>query len=486
MITTTLLFFPLVIGILLFFLKGENVKKIALGASLVQLVLGVTAFVQFDKKQVLAQYVTNIPWIKGMGINFHVGMDGISLILVLLTTLLMPFIILVANRNTYKNPSTLYALMMLMQFGLIGVFTSQDAFLFYIFWEIALLPIYFIALLWGGADRIRITFKFFIYTLAGSLLMLAALIYLYLQTPLPHNFSLQALYDLQLTEGTQNWVFWMLFFAFAIKMPIFPFHSWLADTYTDAPTPGTMLLSGVMSKMGVYGALKILLPIVPMGVNDNAHIAITLAVIGVIYASLLAMFQKDYKRLIAYSSAAHVGLIAAGVFSMTYNGISGAVVQMFAHGISAVGLFYVVDILVNRTNTRQLKELGGIRTVAPVYATSFMIIMMASIALPLTSGFIGEFLLLVGVFEYNGWLAGFAGLSTILGAVYMLKSYQVSILGDKSSVSDKFFDLVWQEKVILFPLIVLIFVMGVYPKPLLEVITPAVKNLFTIMEVTIK
>ena len=486
MITTTLLFFPLVIGILLFFLKGENVKKIALGASFVQLVLGVTAFVQFDKKQVVAQYVTNIPWIKGMGINFHIGMDGISLILVLLTTLLMPFIILVANRNTYKNPSTLYALMMLMQFGLIGVFTSQDAFLFYIFWEIALLPIYFIALLWGGADRIRITFKFFIYTLAGSLLMLAALIYLYLQTPLPHNFSLQALYDLQLTEGPQNWVFWRLFFAFAIKMPIFPFHSWLADTYTDAPTPGTMLLSGVMSKMGVYGALKILLPIVPMGVNDNAHIAITLAVIGVIYASLLAMFQKDYKRLIAYSSAAHVGLIAAGVFSMTYNGISGAVVQMFAHGISAVGLFYVVDILVDRTNTRQLKELGGIRTVAPVYATSFMIIMMASIALPLTSGFIGEFLLLVGVFEYNGWLAGFAGLSTILGAVYMLKSYQVSILGDKSSVSDNFFDLVWQEKVILFPLIVLIFVMGVYPKPLLEVITPAVKNLFTIMEVTIK
>jgi NADH-quinone oxidoreductase subunit M len=486
MITTTLLFFPLVIGILLFFLKGENVKKIALGASLVQLVLGVTAFVQFDKKQVLAQYVTNIPWIKGMGINFHVGMDGISLILVLLTTLLMPFIILVANRNTYKNPSTLYALMMLMQFGLIGVFTSQDAFLFYIFWEIALLPIYFIALLWGGADRIRITFKFFIYTLAGSLLMLAALIYLYLQTPLPHNFSLQALYDLQLTEGTQNWVFWMLFFAFAIKMPIFPFHSWLADTYTDAPTPGTMLLSGIMSKMGVYGALKILLPIVPMGVNDNAHIAITLAVIGVIYASLLAMFQKDYKRLIAYSSAAHVGLIAAGVFSMTYNGISGAVVQMFAHGISAAGLFYVVDILVNRTNTRKLNELGGIRTVAPVYATSFMIIMMASIALPLTSGFIGEFLLLVGVYEYNGWLAGFAGLSTILGAVYMLKSYQVSILGDKSSVSDNFFDLVWQEKVILFPLIVLIFVMGVYPKPLLDVITPAVKNLFIIMEVTIK
>ena len=486
MITTTLLFFPLVIGILLFFIKGGNVKKIALGASLVELVLGVIAFTQFDKKNALAQFETNIPWIKGMGINFHIGMDGISLVLVLLTTVLLPFILLAANRNTYKNPSNLYALMLLMQFGLIGVFTAQDAFLFYIFWEIALIPIYFIALLWGGAERIRITFKFFIYTLAGSLLMLVALIYLYLQTPLPHSFSLQALYDLQLNNGTQSWVFWMLFLAFAIKMPVFPFHSWLADTYTDAPTPGTMLLSGIMSKMGVYGAIRILLPIVPQGVFEWGPTAITLAVIGVVYASLMAMFQKDYKRLIAYSSAAHVGLIAAGVFSVTNNGLSGAVIQMFAHGVSAFGLFYVVDILMQRTKTRQIDHLGGIRIVAPVYATAFMIIMMASIALPLTSGFIGEFLLLAGIYEYNGWLAFFGGLTTILGAVYMLKSYQTAILGDKSHVSHDFFDLVWQEKAILFPIILLIFVLGVYPKPLLEVIEPAVKNIFTLMEVTIK
>ena len=486
MITTTLLFFPLVIGILLFFLKGENVKKIALGASLIELVLGVIAFTQFDKKNALAQFETNLPWIKGMGINFHIGMDGISLVLVLLTTILLPFILLAANRNTYKNPTSLYALMLLMQFGLIGVFTAQDAFLFYIFWEVALIPIYFIALLWGGAERVKITFKFFIYTLAGSLLMLAALIYLYLQTPLPHNFSLQALYDLQLSNGTQSWIFWLLFLAFAIKMPVFPFHSWLADTYTDAPTPGTMLLSGIMSKMGVYGAIRLLLPIVPHGIYEWGPTAITLAVIGVVYASLLAMFQKDYKRLIAYSSAAHVGLIAAGVFSVTQNGLSGAVIQMFAHGISAFGLFYVVDILVQRTKTRQIDHLGGIRIVAPVYATTFMIIMMASIALPLTSGFIGEFLLLAGIYEYNGWLALFAGLTTILGAVYMLKSYQIAILGDKSHVSQDFFDLVWQEKIILFPIIFLIFALGVFPKPILDVIKPSVEHLFTIMEITIK
>ena len=488
MITTLLLLLPLIVGLVLFFIKGNSVKTIALGASIAELVLGVTAFLNFDKKIVNAQFVSNQPWIKSMGINFHIGMDGISLILVLLTTVLVPFIILVANRKTYHNQSTLYALILLMQFGLVGVFTAQDAFLFYIFWEVALIPIYFIALIWGGAEKIKITFKFFIYTLAGSLLMLAGLIYLYLQTPVPHNFSLQALYDLQLTKGTQSWVFWLFFLAFAIKMPVFPFHSWLADTYTDAPTPGTMLLSGIMSKMGVYGAIRILLPMVPQGMHESlwGPTVITLAVIGVIYASLMAMYQKDYKRLIAYSSAAHVGLIAAGVFSITDTGLSGAVVQMFAHGISAFGLFYMVSILEERTGTRQLDQLGGIRIVAPIYATVFMIIMMASIALPLTSGFVGEFLLLAGIYEYNGWLAGFAGLSTILGAVYMLRSYQSAILGDKTAVSDKFFDLVWQEKVIIFPLIIIIFFVGVYPKPLMEVIEPAVKNIFTIMEVTKK
>jgi NADH-quinone oxidoreductase subunit M len=487
MITTALLFFPLVIGIALFFIKGGKVKHIAFGASLVELILGLIAFCQFDKKQVLAQYTFNTPWIKSMGIDFHIGMDGISLVLVLLTVVLLPFILLVANRNTYKNTSTLYALMLLMQFGLVGVFTAQDAFLFYIFWEVALIPIYFIALLWGGAERIRITFKFFIYTLAGSLLMLVALIYLYLQTPLPHSFSIQALYNLELSAGTQSWVFWMLFLAFAIKMPVFPFHSWLADTYTDAPTPGTMLLSGIMSKMGVYGAIRLLLPIVPAGILEWGPTAITLAIIGVVYASLMAMFQKDYKRLIAYSSAAHVGLIAAGVFTITETGLSGAVINMFAHGISAFGLFYVVDILVNRTKTRQIDHLGGIRVIAPVYATVFMIIMMASIALPLTSGFIGEFLLLAGIYEYNGWLAVFGGLTTILGAVYMLKSYQTAILGDTNpKIAHEFFDLVWKEKVILFPIILLIFVLGVYPTPLLEVIEPAVQNIFTLMGVTFK
>ena len=486
MITTALLFFPLVVGLLLFLLKGETVKKVALGASIVEFLLGVVAFVNFNKGNGLPQYELNIPWIKSLGINFHIGMDGISLLLVGLTTFLLPLIILAANRNSYKNTTNLYALMLLMQFGLIGVFTAQDAFLFYIFWEVALIPIYFIALLWGGEQKVKITFKFFIYTLAGSLLMLVGLIFVYFQTPAPHSFSLTSLYELELTNGTQSWLFWLFFFAFAIKMPVFPFHSWLADTYTDAPTPGTMLLSGIMSKMGVYGAIRLLLPIVPQGMMEWGPLAITLAIIGVLYASLMAMYQKDYKRLIAYSSAAHVGLIAAGVFSLTHNGMVGGVIQMVAHGISAFGLFYVVDILVNRTGSRDLDKLGGIRVVAPNYATAFLIILLASIALPLTSGFVGEFLLMAGIYEYNGWLAFFGGLTTILGAVYMLKSYQKAVLGDKTEISDKFYDLVFQEKIILIPVILAIFILGVYPKPFIEIAEPAVKNLFSLMSITIK
>jgi NADH-quinone oxidoreductase subunit M len=486
MITTALLFFPLIIGILLFFIKGESVKKIALSASLIEFSLGVYAFFNFDKTNALAQFVFDIPWINSLNIHFHIGMDGISLLLILLTTFLVPLIILSANRNTYKNPSKLYALIMIMQFGLIGVFSAQDAFLFYIFWEVALIPIYFIALLWGGNERVRITFKFFIYTLAGSLLMLIGLIYVYLNTPLPHSFSLIRLYELNLNSTTQNWLFWLFFIAFAIKMPVFPFHSWLADTYTDAPTPGTMMLSGIMSKMGVYGALRLLLPITPQAMLDWGPLAITLAVIGVIYASLLAMYQKEYKRLIAYASAAHIGLIAAGVFSLSSNGLTGAIVQMLAHGVSAFGLFYVIDLLKSRTETTEISKLGGIRLVAPNYAAAFLIILLASIALPLTSGFIGEFLLLVGIYEYNSGLAAFAGISTILGAVYMLKSYQTSILGDRTKFSDTFTDLVWQEKIILAPVISVIFVFGIYPKPFIEIAKPAVAQLLSIMEITIK
>lgn len=292
-----------------------------------------------------------------------------------------------------------------MQFALVGVFTSLDGFLFYIFWELALLPIWFICLLWGGADRIRITLKFFIYTLSGSLFMLVALIYLYLQTPLPHTFSLDSFYELALTPSQQGWIFWGFFLAFAIKIPIFPLHTWQPDTYTNTPTQGTMLLSGIMLKMGLYGIIRWMVPVIPDGIAEWAWLAMGLSVVGIVYASAMAIAQKDFKRLIAYSSIAHVGLIAAGIFSMNMMGMQGAVFQMLSHGVNAVGLFFIADILIDRYGNREMKDMGGIAHVSSPFAITFTIILLGSVALPLTNGFVGEFMLLNGVFQYSGWLA---------------------------------------------------------------------------------
>jgi NADH-quinone oxidoreductase subunit M len=382
--------------------------------------------------------VVNLGWIPTLGINYAVGMDGISMLLVLLTTVLTPLIIFSSSES--DRPKWFFALVLFMQMALVGVFTATDGFLFYVFWELALIPIYFICLGWGAEGREKITFKFFLYTLTGSLLMLVALVYLYLQTPGEHSFSLLALMEAGHAQSAevQSWLFWGLFLAFAIKIPIFPFHTWQPDTYTNAPTGGTMLLSGIMLKMGIYGVMRWLLPLVPAGVEEWADVAIVLSIIGIIYASLIAMAQKDLKRLIAFSSIAHVGLIAAGCFSMNAQGMQGAMMQMLSHGINVIGLFYIVHLIEERTSTRNLDLLGGVRSISPVFATVFMIIMMASVALPLTNGFVGEFLLINGLFQINAWYAAFAGLTIILGAVYMLSAYRKSMLGEAQGVTVNF------------------------------------------------
>jgi NADH-quinone oxidoreductase subunit M len=404
-------------------------------------------------------------------------MDGIALLLIMLTTFLVPLIILSSFNHQYKSPSLFYSLILTMQFALVGVFSAYDGFLFYIFWELALIPIYLICLMYGGKDRLRITLKFFIYTLTGSLLMLVALIYLWLQTPGTHSFDLQALYGLNLSSVQQTWIFWGLFLAFAIKMPVFPFHTWQPDTYVDAPAPGTMLLSGIMLKMGIFGVMRWLLPIVPQGVEEWGNLAMILSVIGVVYASMIAWVQKDFKRLIAYSSIAHVGLISAGVFSLTFQGLHGSVIQMISHGINVVGLFFIADMIEQRTGTRDMDHLGGLRTTAPGFATYFMIIMLASVALPLTNGFIGEFLLINGIFQYNHIMAAFVGLTIILGAVYMLNAYKKISLGEAKSVAKHFASLTLTEKAVLIPIVIMIFWIGIYPKPLLEIAGPAVEAL---------
>lgn len=476
--TAFLIFFPLFIALLLFLLKPAQAKVWALAAAILEFIASLVVAFGFDA-QGGTQYTLDIPWIKSLGLSFAVGIDGISLLLVLLTTFLVPFIILSSFSNNYNKPSTFYGLILTMQMALVGVFVARDGLLFYLFWEVALIPIYFICLIWGGENRGKITFKFFVYTLAGSLFMLVALIYLYYQTPGTHTFGIDALYQAgrALPASEQSLIFWALFVAFAIKMPVFPFHTWQPDTYTTAPAQGTMLLSGIMLKMGIFGLIRWLIPVVPAGVAEWGLTAVVLSVIGIIYASCMALVQKDFKRLIAYSSIAHVGLISAGLLTLTEIGIQGAMIQMLSHGIIVFALFYIIDIIASRTNTRTLAELGGIRNVAPILTTVFVITMLGSVALPLTSGFIGEFMLINAIVQYRFVLGAVAGLTIILGAVYMLVTFQKSMSGETNAKTASFTDLTTQEKWVLYPIVILILLIGIYPAPLLHISEPAVQAL---------
>lgn len=502
MITALLIGLPLVASLLLLFTSGEAAKRIALLAAVAELGLAIFAFWfmrSAPRDEVYAhRMMMDVPWITSIGVHFNVALDGISMVLVLLTTLLVPVIILSGFEKKYENPSLFYTLVLFMQMALVGVFVARDGFLFYVFWELALIPIYFICLLWGGENRGKITFKFFVYTLAGSLFMLAALILLYVHTPITeagtHSFSIEMLYNAghhALNETQQALVFWAFFLAFAIKMPVFPFHTWQPDTYVTAPTQGTMLLSGIMLKMGTYGVLRWMLPMTPAALETWGPWVIGLSIISVVYASCMAIVQKDFKRLIAYSSIAHVGLIAAGLFAFDVKsgnteGLTGAIMQMFAHGINVVGLFFIADIILSKTGTREMSRLGGIRNVSPQFAALFLIVLLGSVALPLTNGFVGEFLLLNGVYQYSGWACAIAGLTVILGAVYMLRSYQVVMLGETNSVTAGFSPLTGNEKTVLIIVCAAVLVFGVYPKPLLDIMQNDVSELATFITSNVK
>jgi NADH-quinone oxidoreductase subunit M len=473
-----LLSVPLVFSLLLFAMKDHTVlnKKIALGASLLTFAIAIV---------ILFQYLANPGGypvfhpdvLHSLGIEFTHGLDGLSMLLVLLTTFLTPLIIFSGYGGTERRNS-FYALILLMEMALIGVFSTTDILLFYVFWELALIPVFFVAILWGGTNARAITFKFFLYTLVGGLFMLAAIVFLYVKTPGEHSFAFSEFYKVALDPFAQRWLFLAFFLAFAIKIPVFPFHTWQPDLYFTAPVQGTMLLAGIMLKMGVYGLFRFVLPLFPGALDDWGIYAILLSIAGIIYASLIAIRQNELKRLIAYSSLAHVGLIAAGVFSRTFNGLEGAMVQMISHGVNIVGLFFCYEIIVRRTKTGEIGLLGGIAAQAPVFATFFMIILLGSISLPLTNSFIGEFLLLLGLFEYNGYLAAVAGLSIILGAVYMLWMYQRTMFGETKEATTNFSDLTRQEIVVLVPIVAVILWIGVYPKMFLGMAEPFVKSLF--------
>jgi NADH-quinone oxidoreductase subunit M len=476
MLLVLILFFPLAAAVLTFLSGNKLAGKVALVLSAVEFVFSFILLKNLAHNGEVVKY--SHAWISNPNIQFAISCDGLSLLIVLLTTFLVPVIILSSVSKEVANAKAFYALILLMQFALIGVFVAMDGFLYYIFWELALIPIYFIALLWGENKdkefRNTAIFKFFVYTLIGSLFMLVAFIYLYSKTG---SFLIQDLYALNLSTTEQCWLVAAFFFAFAIKIPIFPFHTWQADTYKEAPTVGTMLLAGIMLKMGLYSLLRWMLPVLPHGVIALNPVLIILSVIGIVYGSIIAIQQKDIKRLLAFSSFAHVGLIAAGIFSLTIEGFQGAVVQMLAHGVNVVGAFYAGEIILRRTGTLEISKLSGIRNVAPKFAACFILIVLATVALPLTNAFIGEFLLLYGVYEYNTWLSIVAGLTIILGAVYMLKMYQRTMLGETNSLTAGFADLKLSELAVFVILIVVIFVCGVYPKPILQIAGPALDNI---------
>ncbi|MBX7201767.1 MAG: NADH-quinone oxidoreductase subunit M [Bacteroidia bacterium] len=479
-LTLLLLFFPLLAGLFVLIFPRLRSRDLAFAATLVQAALTGYVIWVFDIYQhsgLLAnmQGVVEKAWIPTFGIRFFAGIDGISILMLILTNFLMPVIVLSTWNKEFKNPSLFYFLVLFMQTALVGVFTALDGFLYYIFWELALIPIYFIILLWGGENRVRITFKFFIYTLAGSLFMLVAMIWLFLQTG-GQSFGIDAFYSLRLDDATQRWIFWAFMAAFAIKIPLMPFHSWQADTYTTAPNAGTMLLSAIMLKMGIYSIIRWVLPIMPDASAAYADVVMIMGLAGVIYGSWIAIGQNDLRRLFAWSSLAHVGLIAAGIFTLSRSGVQGALIQMLAHGVNVTALFFIAEILQQRVQTTRLDKLGGIRKLAPVFASVYLIISYASAALPLTNGFVGEFLLLASLYEHNYWYAAIGGLTIILCAAYMLRAYKFSMLGAPAE-GQVFADLNFTEKLALFSLVGFVFLLGIFPQFIFNLSDEAVKFL---------
>jgi NADH-quinone oxidoreductase subunit M len=479
MTVSILIFLPVIAALAVLLFKNGAAKHAALTFSVAELAVALYFLSKFVPNA-SSQFNIEVPWIPQMGIYFSAGIDGISMIMVLLTTVLVPLIILTTYKHEYKNAGAFYALILFMQAGMLLVFTALDGFLFYVGWEAALIPIYFICSMWGGENRVRITIKFFIYTFSGSLFMLLGIIYLYLQTP-DKTYDIFSFYKLTMDAHHQAWVFWAFFLAFAIKMPLFPFHTWQPDTYTEAPSAGTMMLAGIMLKMGVYGVIRWMIPNAPLGFLSWQSMTIMLSVIGICYTSIIAFTQKDGKRLVAYSSIAHVGLIAAGIFVWNHEGLQGAMIQMLNHGINVVGLFFIWDIISRRVKTRELDQLGGIAKVAPKFAIAFLIIVLGTVALPLTNGFVGEFLLLTSVFQWNIWMVTAAGTTMIFGAVYMLRMYKKVMHGETNALTITFTDISGSETLALGIICALIIIIGVYPQPILHISEAATKHLVDVV-----
>jgi NADH-quinone oxidoreductase subunit M len=481
-----ILFTPLAGLAVLLLIPGSNkglIKLWANVASFIGFLVSLPLLSRFHADAAGFQMVEKFDWIPALGAKYLIGIDGISLLLVLLTTM-MGFVATLASWNAIEDRvKEYYAMFMLLQTGMIGVFLALDFFLFYVFWELVLVPMYFIIGVWGGPRKLYAAIKFFLYTLAGSVLMLLGILTLYFQHFQQfgyYTFEIGELMKLNLPLGLQQWVFWAFFIGFAIKVPMFPFHTWLPDAHVEAPTAGSVILAAVLLKMGTYGFLRFSLPLLPKASIDHTIVQILagLSIVGILYGALVCLMQKDWKKLIAYSSVSHLGYCTLGIFAMNPNGIAGSVIQQINHGISTGMLFLVIGVMYERRHTREISEYGGIAHVMPKYATVFAIAMLSSAGLPLLNGFIGEFTIMQGTFEASRAWAAWAAPGIIFGAAYLLWLYQRVMLGQVTNGKNLGLpDMSLRELAVFAPLIVCAVWIGVYPKPLFDVLEKPVAQI---------
>jgi NADH-quinone oxidoreductase subunit M len=464
-----LIWFPLIGGLVAFFIKDDHkVKSWALISSFLTMLLMCVSMVFSGSNYYQLNSVSYI-WLPELGSSFALMLDGMGRLLCLLTAIAFPLIFIATNSNKFVHASKFYGLMLLTQCGLMGVFLAMDALVFYFFWELALIPVYFLASYWGGEKKMQAAFKFFIYTFAGSLFLLIGILYIYLKMPEP-SFSLVSFYKTTVSLAEQRWLFWLFFVAFAIKMPIFPFHTWQPDAYEQSATPITMVLSGIMVKMGVLALLRWLIPVFPDVIKEYSPIVIGLSVFGMLYASFIAIAQDDLKRLVAYSSIAHIGLMCAAIFALNESGLQGVMIQMFNHGINIIGMWIVIFLIEKQTGIRKIAQLSGLALKAPVLAILFVVIAFANIALPLTNAFVGEFLMFRGLYQYNVWVAACAGVSIILAAVYTLNMVKNVFYGVPNELTNTFKDINMSESLVLSVIVAIILFAGIYPSPLLGMV----------------
>ncbi len=497
-ILTIVAFLPLAGAIALMFFNKENKGAIRLWANLVALagfLVSVPLFFWFDyDNSGEMQFVESVPWIDALGVRYSVGIDGISLLLILLTTMLGSIAILSSWESIQDRAKEYYIFMLMLQTGMLGVFVAMDFFMFYVFWEVMLVPMYFLIGVWGGPRKLYAAIKFFLYTLVGSVLLLLGILALYFQYPsiaatvpeIANQFGLDYTFDILafqsmgqfLSFDVQYWIFIVFFVGFAIKVPMFPFHTWLPDAHVQAPTAGSVILAGVLLKMGTYGFVRFSLPILPEATVYFVPHMIALSIIAIIYGALVAMMQKDMKSLVAYSSVSHMGFVMLGMFALNPNGLNGSILQQINHGISTGALFLIVGIIYDRRHTREISEFGGLSTIMPVYATVFLIMTMSSIGLPLLNGFIGEFTILQGALQENLWWAVAGASGIVLGAAYMLWLYQRTMFGELDNPkNEKLLDMNLRELVTLVPLIIMAFWIGIYPAPFFRALDGPVNKL---------